>query len=232
MTLKLISHHLCPYVQRAVIALLEKDVPFERINIDLANKPDWFLKTSPLGKTPVLMTGETAIFESAVILEYLEDTQDPALHPTDPLHRAHHRAWIEFSSSILNDIAGLYSAPNPERFDLKRTEISSKFARLETELNGSDYFDETGFSLVDAAFAPVFRYFDTLDTLDSLKLLISSPKILHWRTSLAIRPSVQSAVSKDYPEKLLNFLLAHNAHLSKLLAAQDPIAERIDTHYL
>jgi hypothetical protein len=44
--LKLISHKLCPYVQRAVIALNEKGVPFERIDIDLANKPDWFLAIS------------------------------------------------------------------------------------------------------------------------------------------------------------------------------------------
>ena len=60
--LKLISHKLCPYVQRAVIALTEKGVDFERIDIDLANKPDWFLKISPLGKTPVLLVGDTAIF--------------------------------------------------------------------------------------------------------------------------------------------------------------------------
>ena len=61
--LKLISHKLCPYVQRAVIALTEKGVPFERIDIDLANKPDWFLAISPLGKTPVLQVGDKAIFE-------------------------------------------------------------------------------------------------------------------------------------------------------------------------
>lgn len=54
-SLKLISHKLCPYVQRAVIALKEKGVPFERIDIDLADKPDWFLKLSPLGKVPVLV---------------------------------------------------------------------------------------------------------------------------------------------------------------------------------
>src|SRR5689334_11332704 len=53
--LKLISHKLCPYVQRAVIALTEKGVPFERIDVDLASKPDWFVKISPLGKTPVLL---------------------------------------------------------------------------------------------------------------------------------------------------------------------------------
>ena len=72
--LKLISHRLCPCVQRAVVALSEKGVPFERIDIDLANKPDWFLEISPLGKTPALLVDDTAIFESAVILEYLEET--------------------------------------------------------------------------------------------------------------------------------------------------------------
>jgi len=105
--LKLISHKLCPYVQRAVIALTEKGVPFERLDIDLDNKPDWFLKFSPLGKTPVLLVGDTAIFESAVILEYLEETQPGPLHPADPLKRAEHRAWIEFSSAVLGDIWGL-----------------------------------------------------------------------------------------------------------------------------
>src|ERR1700751_2201181 len=97
--LKLISHKLCPYVQRAVIALTEKRVAFERIDIDLANKPDWFLKLSPLGKTPLLLVGEHAIFESAVILEYLEETQPNTLHPTDALRRAEHRAFFEFGSA-------------------------------------------------------------------------------------------------------------------------------------
>ena len=69
--LTLISHKLCPYVQRAVIALTEKGAAFERIDIDLANKPDWFLKLSPLGKVPVLTVGtgggEVTLFESNVI---------------------------------------------------------------------------------------------------------------------------------------------------------------------
>ena len=68
--LTLVSHHLCPYVQRAVIALTEKQVPFERIDVDLAAKPAWFTAISPLGKVPLLRVGDaTVIFESAVILE-------------------------------------------------------------------------------------------------------------------------------------------------------------------
>jgi glutathione S-transferase len=131
MNLKLISHRLCPYVQRAVIALTEKAVPFERIDIDLSNKPDWFLRVSPLGKTPVLLVGDTAIFESAVILEYLEETQSPALHPADALARAEHRGWIEFGSAILNDIAGLYSARDEAAFNAKVTALRDKFMRIE-----------------------------------------------------------------------------------------------------
>src|SRR5215210_1643881 len=82
-TLKLISHKLCPYVQRAVISLTEKGVPFECIDVDLANKPDWFLRVSPLGKTPVLLVDGQAIFESAAICEYLDETVQPRLHPDD-----------------------------------------------------------------------------------------------------------------------------------------------------
>src|SRR5712675_1887394 len=101
--LTLISHKLCPYVQRAVIALNEKGVPFERVDIDLANKQDWFLKLSPLGKVPVLIVrsdeGEVALFESNVICEYIEETQAGVkLHLENPLQRAQHRAWMEFGS--------------------------------------------------------------------------------------------------------------------------------------
>src|ERR1700736_3614814 len=129
--LKLISHKLCPYVQRAVIALNEKGVAFERIDIDLANKPDWFLGISPLGKTPVLQVGVTAIFESAVILEYLEETQPKPLHPADPLRRAEHRAWIEFGSAVLNDIAGFYAARDEAAFKAKASQLEARFAQLE-----------------------------------------------------------------------------------------------------
>ena len=115
-TLTLISHPLCPYVQRAVIALIEKSVPYERVDVDLANKPAWFKAISPLGKTPVLKVDDRAIFESAVIVEYLEDTQANPLHPTDPLARAEHRAFIEFASSLLTT-----SGPSTRRLMLPRS---------------------------------------------------------------------------------------------------------------
>ena len=214
--LRLISHKLCPYVQRAVIALDEKGVAFERVDIDLANKPDWFLKISPLGRTPVLQVGDTAIFESAVILEYLEETEPKPLHPTDALRRAEHRCWIEFGSAILNDIAGLYSAPDEAAFKAKAAQLEARFARLEARVVAAPWFDGEKFSLVDAVFGPVFRYFDVFDGIGEFGILENKPKLARWRASLAARPSVKSAVSTDYPALLHDFLDRRNSWISQL----------------
>ena len=218
MPLKLVSHKLCPYVQRAVIALTEKCVPFDRTDIDLANKPDWFLKISPLGKTPVLLVGDTAIFESAVILEYLEETQAKPLHPADPLARAEHRGWIEFGSAVLNDIAGLYSATDETAFKTKVSQLETRFARLETRAEVGPWFAGEHFSLVDAVLAPVFRYFNVFDEIAEFGILRGKPKLARWRNSLAARPSVRAAVGADYPTLLRDFINRRNSWLSGLQA--------------
>jgi glutathione S-transferase len=221
--LKLISHKLCPYVQRAVIALTEKGVPFERIDIDLANKPGWFLKISPLGKVPVLVVttdqGEVALFESNVICEYIEETQAGIkLHPSDALKRAEHRAWMEFGSAILGDLWGLETTTDPAVFESKRQALSAKFARVEAALGAGPFFAGAQFSLVDAVFAPIFRYFDVFDELAELGIFRDLPKVRAWRAELAKRPSVRTAVSADYPQLLRAFLARHDAHLLKLAA--------------
>ena len=221
--LTLISHKLCPYVQRAVIALNEKGVAFDRVDIDLANKPDWFLKLSPLGKVPVLVVrseaGEVALFESNVICEYIEDTQGGAkLHPQDPLQRAQHRAWMEFGSTILGELWGLETTGDAAVFEAKRVAVVAKFARVEEALGSGPFFAGEKFSLVDAVFAPIFRYFDVFDQLIDLSIFAETPKLRAWRTELAKRESVRNAVGADYPQLLHAFLVRHNAHMLKLAA--------------
>jgi len=219
--LTLVSHHLCPYVQRAAIALQEKSVPFERVYVDLANKPDWFKALSPLGKVPVLKVEgpdrAAAIFESAVILEYLEETQSNPLHPADPLARAEHRSWIEFGSSVLNEISGFYVAPGPDAFNAKGRSLAGRFAQLEARLGGGPYFDGKRFSLVDAVFGPVFRYFDVFDRIGDFGILGGKPKVAAWRKALSQRASVNGAVADDYGMRLWRFLEARASHLSRVM---------------
>ena len=216
-TLTLVSHALCPYVQRAAIAMMEKGMSFERRVVDLANKPDWFRAVSPLGKTPVLLTQDKAIFESAVILEYLEDIGPCPLHPSNPLRRAEHRAWIEFGSAILNDIAGLYSAGNAMNFEIKRIALKAKFARVEARLETGPLFEGEQFSAIDAVYGPIFRYFDVFDGIADFGIFEGLEKCLIWRNTLAARNSVKSAVSADYGDLLRQFLVARKSHISLLM---------------
>lgn len=220
----LVSHHLCPYVQRAAIALAEKGVRFERRTIDLAAKPDWFLALSPLGKVPLLLVrqpdgNEVVLFESAVICEYLEDTEtEMPLHPADPLQRARHRGWMEFGSSILGDLWGFETAKDAGTYEAKRKALIDKFARIEEALGDGPFFAGGTFSLVDAVFAPIFRYFDTFDRITPTGIFDGLPKVVRWRAALAVRPSVKAAVAEDYAERLKTFLAQHDAWLLKLAA--------------
>lgn len=213
--LVLASHALCPYVQRAAIVLAEKGVPFERRDIDLAHKPGWFLAVSPLGKTPVLLVGDEAIFESAVICEYLEDTAGPRLHPADALLRAQHRAWMEFGSALLNQIAAFYGAADDAALTERAGQIRARLVQLEGALQEGPYFAGNAFSIVDAVFGPVFRYFDVFDAIGDFGFWHGLPKVHRWREALAQRASVVAAVRADYPELLRAFLLQRRSALSR-----------------
>jgi glutathione S-transferase len=224
-TLELVSHHLCPYVQRAAITLAEKNVPFRRTDIDLAAKPEWFSRISPLGKVPLLRVGEDILFESAVICEYLDDTQTPRLHPADAMDRARHRAWIDFASTTLNAIWAFYTAPDAAAYERRRMDLANKFAWVEQALGAGPWFAGSGFSLVDAAFAPVFRYFDVFEQHADPRVFDATPKVRAWRRALAGRESVVHAVAADYPERLTEFLRARGSHLSTMMAPQATLAE-------
>lgn len=224
MTHTLVSYVLCPYAQRISISLMEKGVDFTRMNIDLADKPDWFVALSPLGKVPLLLIEgkiqQTVLFESSAILEYLEETQPNILHNSDPLVRAKDRAWIEFGSSVLNDISGFYSAKSEDQFISKTQSISQKFLRLENALGDGPWFSGNRFGLVDVVFGSIFRYFDVFDEIDDFKILQNRNKLAAWRKRLANRTSIQQAVPSDYPELLLRFLLKKQSYLSELILSR------------
>jgi glutathione S-transferase len=217
MTLNLVSHHLCPYVQRVAIALDEKRVAFERLYIDLAAKPAWFTAMSPLGKVPLLQLGDDVLFESAAICEYLEDAYpENPLHPATPLQRAKHRGWMEFASAVLGDVWGFETAKDESTTYRKAADLRMKFQQLEKELGSGPFFAGTAFSLVDAAFAPVFRYFDVFDAIADFGIFENLHRIRAWRTALAQRASVQAAVTSDYADRLHIFLAKHQAYLYQL----------------
>jgi glutathione S-transferase len=96
----LYGYAICPYYQRVKAFLELKKIDHEVRMVDIVNKPDWFLKISPLGKVPVLTVGDRSLFESAFIMEYLDETFGPATYPTSPLEKCDHRSWITFAGEV------------------------------------------------------------------------------------------------------------------------------------
>jgi glutathione S-transferase len=217
--LTLVSHPLCPFVQRAAIVLLEKGVAFDRVNVDLSAKPDWFLALSPTGKVPVLKVrqpnGEDAIlFESVVICEYLNETQGgAAMYPDDALLRARHRAWIEFATQTFTEGWQFLHAKDMATADAKRAAFRDRLSKIEAELGDGPYFAGPDFGLVDAVYAPLFRYFGIIDPEVADPIFAGLPRVTAWR-ALAERPSVKNAVIDTYPDLFRDHLRQQGAMIA------------------
>ncbi len=228
-SLELVSHNLCPYVQRSIITLDEKNIIHRRTYIDLSNKPDWFLRMSPTGTVPLLLVnGKDVIFESAVICEFLNEVTPGSLHPDSSITKAQHRGWIEFASQILNNIAKLYNAKTSTEYKNQASELSTKFSHLESSV-ALPYFAGDAFSMVDAAFGPVFRYFDTMDPFLPHDVFSGYTKVQAWREILSNRPSIKNAVDPEYPSNLERFLVNRNSYISTLIGPLHPDTQSLST---
>lgn len=217
----LVSHTLCPYVQRSIITLKEKGIQYTRSDINLANKPTWFKKISPMGKVPVLIIDDKrALFESSVICEYLDEVTADSLHPRDSFEKAHHRGLIELGSAILNNIVSLYNAKNKANFQDIHNEIQGKFQFIEKELTGTSFFLGEKFHLIDAVYGPIFRYFEVFDCFTELNTFAHLTKCQLWRKALSERTSVQQAVSEDYSGLLIQFLINRDSYISQLIQSE------------
>lgn len=202
--LTLISFDACPFVQRAAIVLQEQERPYDITYIDLRDKPPWFLEISPMGKVPVLKVAETPIFESAVILEYLDETADQGrLMPEDPVARAQQRMWISYIGNIMSKGWQLQASGDEQTVRALVGELHNHFEELSKNREGDGpLWSGQTFSMVDAAIAPILQRFTWAEKLEpSLDLFTGLPKIAQWRDALLARPSTTAAIVPDLEQR-------------------------------
>lgn len=202
---ELVSFNLCPYVQRSVITLLHKKVPYDITYIELSNPPQWFNDISPLGKVPLMKVGDNVLFESAVINEYVDETTGEPLMPTDPISRAHNRAWIEFGSNLIGIQYRLTAAREQAVVEEILPEYQKQIGILENELNRTErdgpYFNGKSFSLVDTSYAPLFTREKILSKAMPLYNQDDYPTYSAWANALVDLPEVtQSVIDEFYGE--------------------------------
>ncbi|WP_163132622.1 glutathione S-transferase family protein [Agarivorans sp. Alg241-V36] len=214
-TIELISFKLCPFVQRSVITLLHKGIDFEIKYIDLANKPDWFLALSPLGKVPVLKYGDDVLFESAVINEFLDEITEGSLMPSDPLQKAKDRAWIEFSSQVLMAQYQTSLAKTQQDFDQAQVGLNDKLSRLEGLSSDKDFFNGKDLALIDTALAPLFTRFTAIERLFERDLLADFPKLKALGQRLLALPEVSGSVVEDFNSLFADYLRNADSILTK-----------------
>jgi len=203
MNLELISFKICPFVQRAVITLLHKDIPHSITYIDLSSPPEWFTHLSPFGKVPLLKVDNNhVIFESAIIDEYLDEICPGKLLPSDPLLRAIDRSWIDFGSNLTLDFSGLIHSVDEETYNNKLKLVRKEFDWLENKLGDGPYFNGNDFSLVDIAYAPLFMRTRLFDLDDVLYPANQYSKVAKWAKKLLAIPELPYSVVDNFEDLL------------------------------
>jgi glutathione S-transferase len=140
----------CPYCARTRIALAEKGIEYETVEIDLDDRPSWIYEKNPLGRVPVLEEDAFVLPESAVINEYLEDRYpEPALWPADAAERAFGRLLV----FRFDQLSKPYYALRREE-DGARERLEAELAKLNAVLDAQPYLSGREFGLADIAYVP------------------------------------------------------------------------------
>jgi len=200
--IKLYTFPLSTHSRKVRIALIEKGLEFERINIDLSKKEQknpQYLKIHPFGQVPALDDEGFIIYDSTIINEYLEDEYPyPPLLPKDSEGRARARLMEDFRDTHFNPhfVEIIHEVRKPEgQKDLKliehaKAEITKCFERIEKELEGKEYLAGT-FGLADIA------YMSNIDLLERFQIPVESKyqNMLAWIERLKTRPSYAASAS-------------------------------------
>ena len=213
MNLELISSDRCPFVQRSIITLEHKSVPYTITYIDPYDPPDWFSALSPLGKVPVLKIDDTdVLFESAVINEYLDEITPGSMHPEDPLEKAKNRAWIEYGSGGLSNTFNIMAVETEAEYNAVAQNLRAMLERLEGVCSADGpYFNGAHFSLIDTSYAPLFIRLSMLGEMTGLSLMEGLPNVTRWQAALLELPEVQTSRAPNLQTRFVELMQQKNA---------------------
>jgi maleylacetoacetate isomerase len=159
-------------VERVSLALAHKGLDVEWEDVDPADRSP-VERVSGQSLVPVLVDEERVVFDSTVILRYLEDLRpEPALFPRDEARRAELEVFLDWFNRVWkrapNEIEAERGKSDPDqaRIDELGRELTGSRDVFEALLAGRDYlFGE--FSAADCAAFPFLKYGVLYDEADS-----------------------------------------------------------------
>ena len=182
----------CPYCARVRIALAEKGIEYETVEVDLDDRPAWIYEKNPLGRVPVLEEDTFVLAESAVIDEYLDDRYpDPPLWPADPADRALGRMLV----FRFDELSRPYYAVRRGEDDA-RERLDGALATLDAVLQEQEFLSGREFGLADIAYVPwILRARDRMEVdLERFPALAEWVGRLEQRSSIAAELDVVASL--------------------------------------
>ncbi|XP_069700911.1 pyrimidodiazepine synthase-like [Periplaneta americana] len=186
--LRLYSMRFCPYAERIHLVLDAKHIPHDVVNINLMQKPDWFLERNPLGKVPAIETEDgRCLYESLIVADYLDEQfPDSPLHSGDPAQKAQDRICLELFSKVTQLVfRTIMDADNREQHF---SDLQTELDRFEKELSsrGTPFFAGSGGpGMLDYMLWPWFERVAALGVLADQKLSLPNKekhaKLVQWQ---------------------------------------------------
>lgn len=200
------GHPFSSYTWKGEIALIEKGAPydFRQVDPDHPDNAAELARHSAAGKFPLLIDGDTALFEASIIIEYLDGKYPhaPRLIPADPaaalrvrlLDRVFdHHVMANMQAVVNEHLPFITETPDPSRIDRAKAALDKTYAWLEREL-ASEWATGKDFTLADCAAAPSLFYADWVHEIPA-----DCPNLRAYRARLLARPSVKQVVDAARP---------------------------------
>ena len=206
--MKLYSGPLSLFTAKVRIALEEKELRYERVDVPFSRRSGYEPKhpdvvaLNPKAQVPVLVDDDVTLYDSTVILEYLEDRHpDPPLYPKDPVERARCRQLELAADEVLFPhvfalVREVFYKPDPAQQDgaaiaRAREAIQSLYGELDGHLEGRKWFCEA-FGVADIAYALTLLFATQLGAPPSKSLA----NLQGWLERVSARPSVRKEIAE------------------------------------
>jgi len=173
--IRLYNMRFCPYGQRALLGLQLKQVPFEVVNINLTQKPEWYVeKKNPLGKVPTIESEGKVVYESLVVVDYLNEAFSTGrpYKAKDAFEHAKQRMLVE-RLTVLPSALYPYYRNRQDAEKIKNVENAYQF--YESQLQ-KDYFagDQPGYA--DFMAWPWVERLSAVDIISDGQLAVTKEK--------------------------------------------------------
>ncbi|KAG7513169.1 glutathione S-transferase omega-1 [Solea senegalensis] len=192
-SIRIYSMRFCPFAQRTRLVLNAKGIKHETININLKDKPEWFLAKNPLGLVPTLETsaGEV-IYESPITCDYLDEVYpEKKLLPSSPYEKAQQKMMLEHFSKV---VPYLYTIPLGRRKgeDVSRleAELKEKLAKFDQDLvdKKTKFFGGNSITMIDYMMYP---FMERMAVAEIQYCLDHTPALKKWMQHMSEDPTVK-----------------------------------------